>query len=246
MLHKLSDILVVIKVFNKIKQELQSLADSKQAEILQRFFKTGKGEYGEGDIFLGIKVPVQRKVVKKYLELSISDTIKLLQSKIHEHRLTAIFILISKFENKKATEEEKKEIFNLYLENTKYINNWDLIDLSAPKIVGSYLLDKDRSILYQLANSKDLWEKRISVLATFMFIRNNDFKDALKISEILLDDKHDLIHKSVGWMLREIGKRNQSVEEKFLEKYHKTMPRTMLRYSIEKFSEEKRKYYLKK
>ena len=233
-------------MFNKIKQELQSLADSKQAEILQRFFKTGKGEYGEGDIFLGIKVPVQRKVVKKYLELSISDTIKLLQSKIHEHRLTAIFILISKFENKKATEEEKKEIFNLYLENTKYINNWDLIDLSAPKIVGSYLLDKDRSILYQLANSKDLWEKRISVLATFMFIRNNDFKDALKISEILLDDKHDLIHKSVGWMLREIGKRNQSVEEKFLEKYHKTMPRTMLRYSIEKFSEEKRKYYLKK
>jgi len=233
-------------MLNKIKQDLQALANPQQATILQGFFKTSKGQYGEGDIFLGIKVPVQRKVAKNYYSMSLSDIIKLLNSQIHEYRLTALFILISKFENKNSTEKAKADIFELYLNNTKYINNWDLIDLSAPKIVGAYLLNKDRKILCQLAQSNDLWEKRISVLATFTFIKNNQFEDTLKISKTLLRDQHDLIHKAVGWMLREIGKKNQAVEEKFLEKYYKTMPRTMLRYAIEKFTEAKRKYYMGK
>jgi len=224
-----------------IKKDLQKLSNPKQAKILQRFFKTGKREYGEGDIFLGIKVPEQRKIAKKY-NLNLNDIQKLLNSRIHEHRLVSLFILIDKY--KKSN--EKKNIFNLYLKNTKNINNWDLVDLSAPNIVGNYLLDKPRKILYKLAKSKSLWKKRIAILATFEFIKNNEFKDAIKISELLLNDKHDLIHKGTGWMLREVGKRNQAIEEKFLKKYYRTMPRTMLRYAIERFSEEKRKFYLGK
>ncbi len=229
---------------DEMKKEFQKLANPEQAKNLQRFFKTGKGQYGEGDLFLGIKVPEQRKLAKKFYHLSIKETKELLHSKIHEHRLTALFILINHY--KKGTEEDKKLVFETYLNNTKYINNWDLIDLSSPKIVGDYLLDKDRKILYTLAKSKNIWKKRIAILATAAFIVNNDFDDTLKISEILLHDNHDLIHKAVGWMLREIGKRDQKVEEKFLSKYHKEMPRTMLRYAIEKFSEEKRKHYMKK
>jgi len=229
---------------NNLKKDLQNLANPKQAEILQRFFKTGKGQYGEGDIFLGIKVPEQRKISKKYLDLSLNHIRELLSSKIHEYRLTSLFILIDKY--KKSDEKEKKEIFNFYLKNTKNINNWDLVDLSVPKIVGDYLLDKPRDILYKLAKSKSLWEKRIAILATFEFIKHNEYKDTLKISKILLNDKHDLIHKAVGWMLREVGKRNQETEEKFLKKHYKQMPRTMLRYSIERFDEEKRKFYMKK
>jgi 3-methyladenine DNA glycosylase AlkD len=168
----------------------------------------------------------------------------LISSKIHEHRITSLFILVYKYE--KSNEIEKKEIFDYYLKNLKYINNWDLVDLSSPNIIGNYLLDKNKDLLYKLAKSDNLWEKRIAILSTFWFIRNKEFNDAIRISEILVNDKHDLIHKAVGWMLREIGKRNQEVEEEFLEKYYKTMPRTMLRYSIEKFDEEKRKYYMKK
>lgn len=228
-----------------LKKDLEKLSDKKQAALLLGFFKTGKGQYGEGDIFLGIKVPVQRKIAKKYKDLSVKDTESLLKSKIHEHRLVALFILIDIY--KRADKKEKKTIFNLYLKNYKWINNWDLVDLSAPNIVGDYLLDKDRSILYQLARSDNLWKKRISVLATFKFIVNNESKDTLKIAEILLKDKHDLIHKGVGWMLREVGKRiSQQEEEIFLKKHYKNMPRTMLRYAIEKFDEKKRRFYMKK
>ena len=232
-------------MLKQIKKELNSLASKKDAQILQRFFKTGVGEYGEGDIFLGIRVPIQRQIVKKYWEMDLKDLESLLKTKIHEYRLGALLILVKKFET--GDERLKKKIFNLYLKNTKYINNWDLVDLSAPNIVGNYLLDKDRGILYKLAKSKSLWERRISVLACFSFIRNQEAKDILKISQILLKDKHDLIHKAVGWMLRELGKRvDQGLEERFLTKYYKSMPRTMLRYAIERFSESKRKYYLKK
>ena len=225
-----------------IKKEINSLANSEKAGIYQRFFKTGSGQYGEGDIFIGLTVPEQRKIAVKYKELEISEVEELLKSKIHEHRLIALLILVQKFQS--GSEEIKKQIASTYLKNTKYVNNWDLVDLSADKILGSYLLKKDKSILYKLAKSGSLWEKRIAIIATFNFIKNNSFQDTLNISKILLNDKHDLIHKAVGWMLRELGKRNQSLEEEFLKKHYKCMPRTMLRYSIEKFSEEKRKFYM--
>jgi len=227
---------------NQLKKDLNKAANPEKAKLLQGFFKTGPGEYGAGDFFLGIMVPEQRKLAKKYLNLTLKEIQKLLNSKIHEQRLIALFILIDKYKKTK----NKKEIFRLYLKNTKNINNWDLIDLSAPNIVGNYLLDKDRKILYKLAKSTSPWEKRISILATAAFIRNNEFRDTLKISEILLNDKHDLIHKGIGWMLREVGKRNQPVEEKFLKKHYKNMPRTMLRYAIERFDKRKKKFYMKK
>src|SRR3989338_3770086 len=224
----------------QILKDFEKLKDKKQAANLQRFFKTGKGEYGEGDIFLGIKVPEQRKLAGKYKELDLEILQKLIQSPVHEHRLTALFILIYQFKM------NPKEIFEFYIKNTQYVNNWDLVDLSAPNIVGKYLEDKPRDLLYKFSASENLWERRISVLSCFWFIKNKNFDDALKIAEILLNDKHDLIHKAVGWMLREIGKKNQELEEEFLKKHYKTMPRTMLRYAIEKFSEEKKKFYMKK
>ena len=227
---------------NQIVEELDKSKNPKQAEKLSGFFKTGKGEYGEGDIFLGIKVPIQRKIAKKY-DLDLEELQELIISRIHEHRLVALFILIDKY--KKADENLKKKIYDFYLINTKNINNWDLVDLSAPNIIGDYLIEKNRETIYKLAKSKSLWEKRIAVLACFKFIKENDFKDSLKIAEILINDSHDLIHKAVGWMLREIGKRDIDVEENFLRKHYKVMPRTMLRYAIEKFDEEKRQAYLK-
>jgi 3-methyladenine DNA glycosylase AlkD len=233
----------MIPHLSQIKKDLARLKNPEKAKVLSGFFKTGKGEYGEGDKFLGIIVPDQRKIAKKYTDIGLTDTQKLLSSKIHEHRLTALFILIGKY--KKANETEKKKIFNFYLKNTRNINNWDLVDLSAPNIVGDYLLEKNREILYHLSRSTNLWEKRIAILATLAFIRNNDFKDTLEISKVLLRDKHDLIHKAVGWMLREIGKRDLKTEEEFLKKHYKIMPRTMLRYAIERFPEEKRLNYLK-
>ncbi len=232
-------------MLNKIKQELKDLANSKQAQVLQRFFKTGKGEYGEGDIFIGVKVPQQREIVKRYLDIDLKEVEVLLKINIHEYRLTALLILVAKYN--RADEKLKTKIYELYLKNTKHINNWDLVDLTAPNIVGDYLLDKPRNILYKLAKSKNLWEKRIAMLSCYAFIKNKETKDALKIAEILLKDKHDLIHKAVGWMLREIGKRvDQNIEEKFLKKFYRIMPRTMLRYAIEKFPEKKRQHYLKK
>ncbi len=233
-------------MLNQLKKDMQKLANSDKAKDLSRFFKTGKDQYGEGDIFLGVSVPDQRKTAKKYLNLSLDGIQELLSSKVHEHRLTSLFILISKFE--KGNNKLKKEIFDFYLQNTKNINNWDLVDLSAPKISGAYMLDnpKEKKILYKLAKSNHLWEKRIAVLSTFAFIKNNDFDDAIKIAEMLLKDKHDLIYKAVGWMLREIGKKDQETEEKFLKKHCKEMPRTMLRYAIEKFQKNKKEFYMKK
>lgn len=226
-----------------IKQELKLVSSKDKAEVLQRFFKTGEGEYGEGDIFLGVSVPSQREVVKKYFDkISISETIKLLKSKIHEERLIALLLLVKKCEKNK---QDQKTIFEAYLNNVNWINNWDLVDLSAPNIIGNYLLDKDRCILYDLAESSDLWKKRISIVATYSFIRNNDFDDTLKISKILLGDSHDLIHKAVGWMLREVGKRDINTLENFLKKYYRKMSRTTLRYAIERFDENKRLKYLK-
>ncbi len=223
-----------------LKKGLRAKASPKKAKILQRFFKTGPGEYGEGDIFLGVIVPDIRKVVKKYSSLELKKVVKLLYSKIHEERLIALLIMVNKF----RSGDDKKKIYNLYLKSIKHINSWDLVDLSADKIVGVYLLDKPKSILYELARSKNVWERRIGIIATFSFIKNNKFKETLKIAKILLNDEHDLIHKAVGWMLREVGKRDLKVEEKFLKKHYKKMPRTMLRYAIEKFPEKKRKHYL--
>ena len=224
-------------------EKIQDFANPEKAKILQKFFKTGEGEYGEGDIFLGVTVPELRNIAKDFYGLNLIKIERLLHSKIHEHRLTAVIILGEKY--KRAKEEEKENIFNFYLENSEKINNWDLVDLSAPKIVGDFLLDRDKNILYKLVRSENLWEKRIAIISTFAFIRNEEFEDCLAISELLLNDKHDLIHKAVGWMLREIGKRNLEVEEEFLKEHYKKMPRTMLRYAIEKFEEEKRKKYLR-
>jgi 3-methyladenine DNA glycosylase AlkD len=231
-------------MLNEFRKKLGGLADKEKAKILQRFFKTGKGEYGEGDIFLGITVPIQREVAKKFLGLRLDDLQKLLDSKIHEERMIALFILVDKY--KKADASWKKNIFNFYTKNYSRINNWDLVDLSAPNIVGDFLLDRNRKILYAFAKSDNLWKKRIAIISTFAFIRNNEFKDSIKLAEILLNDKHDLIHKAVGWMLREIGKRDKKELIKFLNKNSVKMPRTMLRYSIEKFPEKERKKYLNK
>jgi len=230
-------------MLEQIKKDIKKKANPKQAKILQRFFKTGKGQYGEGDIFLGLKVPEQREIVKKYPNLSLPKIQQLLKSKIHEQRLIALLLLVQKY--KKSNEEDKARIFNLYLKNTKYINNWDLVDLSAPNIVGDFLLDKKRKILYDLAESKSLWEKRISVLATFAFIKERELQDSLRISRILLKDKHDLIHKAIGWMLREVGKKDLKLLEDFLKKYYAQLPRTTLRYAIERFEEKKRLKFLK-
>jgi len=226
-----------------IQQELRKLGNKEIAAHSQRFFKTGKGEYGEGDIFLGVRVPVLRKMAKKYKEISIKDAFHLLHSAFHEERLLSLFILVEIF--RKANEEEREHIFLTYLASAEYINNWDLVDSSAEYIVGAYLRKIDKMPIYKLARSKDLWERRISIISTYHFIKHNEFSDTLKIAEILLQDKEDLIHKAAGWMLREVGKRCIEVEEQFLNKYYKKMPRTMLRYAIEKFPETQRKRYLK-
>jgi 3-methyladenine DNA glycosylase AlkD len=231
-------------MLDQIRKDLSQLSEPERAKNLSWFFKTGKGQYGEGDIFLGIPVPEQRKVAKRYVGLPLDDLEELLGSSIHEHRLTALLILVAKYE--KADNVGKSEIFSFYIGNKGNINNWDLVDLSAPRIIGDYLYTKDRSILFKLTKSNNLWERRIAVLSTFNFIRNNDFEDSLTIAELLLHDEHDLIHKAVGWMLREIGKKDQEIEERFISKYCSEMPRTMLRYAIEKFEEEKRKFYLTK
>lgn len=223
-----------------IQKDLKASITPGKAEILSRFFKTGKGEYGEGDIFIGVMVPEIRKVAKKYKDIDLNELQKLIKSKIHEERLCAALILTYR--------ELNEDVVDFYLSNTKCINNWDIIDLTAPKVLGKWMIDypDNRKILYKFAKSKSLWERRIAILSTFAFIRKRDFKDALAIAEILLNDSHDLIHKAVGWMLREIGKRDQKIEEKFLKKFYKKMPRTMLRYAIERFNEKKRAFYMQK
>ncbi|MCX5849434.1 MAG: DNA alkylation repair protein [Deltaproteobacteria bacterium] len=226
----------------EISKRLQKMGNKNDARFLQGFFKTGVGQYGEGDIFLGIRVPAIRKFAKEYNNLPLKEVLSLLKSPYHEVRLFALISLVNTFA--KGNEIIQKKIYDLYLANTIYINNWDLVDISAPNIVGAFLLTRSRKLLYQLAKSKSLWERRIAVLATFYFIKNNQFTDSLKIAGILLRDKEDLIHKAVGWMLREVGKRNIKLAEAFLQKHCRIMPRTMLRYAIERFTPERRKIFL--
>jgi 3-methyladenine DNA glycosylase AlkD len=225
-----------------LKAKINSLSDKKVAENLKWFFKTDKGEYGEGDQFAGLKVPVQRKLAKEFSDLKLEEIGELLKSPVHEERLISLFILVDKYQH--ADDQLKEKIFNFYIRNIKRVNNWDLVDLSSPKIIGLHLLEKDKSILFKFAMSKKLWERRIAVLASFEFIRNNNYVTSLQLCKMLLNDNHDLIHKATGWMLREIGKRNLEVEEKFLKEHYNEMPRTMLRYAIERFPESKRKKYL--
>lgn len=228
---------------SRLQEDLVSLSNSQTAAILMRFFKTGPGQYGEGDVFRGIKVPQIRKLVKTYKDLSLKDTLELLHSPYHEDRLCALLIMVK--QSQQGLEPIKKVNCQTYLSNTAYINNWDLIDLSAEHVVGAYLFDKSHDPLYNLVSSKSLWERRISILSTFHFIKKNVFSDTLLIAESLLNDKEDLIHKAIGWMLREIGKRDRLLEEQFIIQHYNRMPRTTLRYAIEHFPEEKRKRFLK-
>jgi len=226
----------------EISKRLRGLADPVIAAHAQRYFKTGKGEYGEGDKFLGIRVPVLRSQLKLCGEAALEDIQKLLLSAFHEVRLFALLLMVRQFS--KGDAETRAAIYRLYLDHTRYINNWDLVDSSAHKIVGSHLESRDRQILYKLARSNSIWERRIAVIATFHFIAINQFDDALKLAQQLLNDKEDLIHKAVGWALREIGKRDFAVEQTFLQAHYKNMPRTMLRYAIEEFPGPVRKQYL--
>ncbi len=229
---------------DEIKKELKKIADKDKAKQLAGFFKTGKGQYGEGDIFIGITVPDQRKTAKLFIETELSEIEKLLDDPIHECRLTALLLLIGKYS--KADDSGRKKIAEFYLSKTSRINNWDLVDLSAHQIIGNYYFDKDRKKLYQLAESSSLWEQRIAVVSTYYFIKRNDFKEIITFSEMLINHKHDLIHKATGWMLREAGKMDLSVLKEFLDKHHKKMPRTMLRYSIEKLDESDKLKYMSK
>jgi len=236
-------------MINKLTAELKSHENPARAIIYAGFYKTGEGHYGEGDSFLGLSVPLQRNIAKKYTDLTLKEIGTLLKSKIHEHRFTATEILVMKYESadEKGDDKLKAQIFRFYIANAKRINNWDLVDTSAPYIVGNFLLNEnanDKAILYKFARSKNLWERRIAIVATQEFIRNDKFDETLNVASILVNDKHDLIQKATGWMLREIGNRNQKVEEEFLRKHYKTMPRTMLRYAIEKFDVKKRKFYM--
>jgi len=227
----------------QIISRLKELGDPEIAAHSQRFFKTGKGEYAEGDKFLGIRVPDLRKCVKEYRDIPLENTLELLRSPFHEARLLALFILVAKYSSKNNT--EKGYIYKSYLSHTAYINNWDLVDCSAEHIVGAHLFNGDKGPIYRLAVSNSLWERRIGVMATFHFVKRNQFSDTLAIAELLLMDPEDLIHKAVGWMLREVGKRDLRAEEKFLVKFYREMPRTMLRYAIEKLPEKKRQAYLR-
>jgi 3-methyladenine DNA glycosylase AlkD len=227
----------------EILTRLERLGDPEKAQIHQRFFKTGPGEYGEGDVFLGIRVPETRKLAREYERLSLPETIKLLQSPIHEARLLALFILARAYGKGDAALQE--QIYNLYLQNTRFINNWDLVDTSAEHIVGPWLRHQSKMPLHTLAIAELIWERRIAIMATFHYIKQGEFEPTLGIAELLLTDAHDLIHKATGWMLREVGKRNLAVEESFLKAHYRRMPRTMLRYAIEKFPEDLRQQYLR-
>lgn len=228
----------------EVQAELEKLADEQKREFLPIFFKTGKGQYGEGDRFLGVVVPNIRLVAKRYKALPFEEISTLLDSVFHECRMCALLILVERF--KKGDEEERTRIYRFYLSSTLQINNWDLVDLSAPYIVGEYLKGRSREELYRLAASPILWEQRIAVVSTATLIRNNEFADTIALAERMLHHPHDLMHKAIGWMLREVGKRNKELLVQFLEKHHKVMPRTMLRYSIEKFSDDERKYFMKR
>ena len=226
----------------RIQKQVRQLGDKAIAEHSQRFFKTGKGDYGEGDQFLGIRVPVLRKQAKQYKDKPFEIVSQLLFSKYHEERLLCLLILVLRYA--KGNVKQQQTIYRFYLKHTKFINNWDLVDTSAEHIVGAYLLTRSRKPLYRLARSQMLWERRIAIMSTFHYIKKNEFDETLKIAEILHQDPEDLIQKAVGWMLREVGKRQLNLEEEFLKQHYYKMPRTMLRYAIEKFPQEKRKAYL--
>jgi len=225
-----------------LQKALRQMANPEIAAHSARFFKTGKGEYGEGDVFLGVRVPPIRALAKEYQDIGLKQTLKLLQSKYHEERLLAVILMVNSFVGSDAV--GKADIYHAYLANTKLVNGWDLVDSSAHQIVGGYLKDKSRQPLRVLARSECLWERRISIIATLHFIRLKDFKDTLVLSKLLLKDEEDLIHKAVGWMLREVSNRDRETGEDFLRKHYKKMPRTMLRYAIEKFERETRQNYL--
>jgi 3-methyladenine DNA glycosylase AlkD len=232
-------------LFEEIRLELRRLANPEKARVFQGFFKTGTGQYGEGDLFIGVTVPQCREIARKYAKLSFVDIRFLLESKIHEERLTGLLILVEKYENA-ASRARKKEVIDFYIRNLQKVNNWDLVDLTAPRILGEWLVEKkDGSMLESLAVSDSLWKRRISIVSTFAFIRRGIYGDTLRIAELLLQDKEDLIHKSVGWMLREVGKRNEGILERFLEKNVEKMSRTTLRYAIECMPEAKKKAWLK-
>jgi 3-methyladenine DNA glycosylase AlkD len=233
-------------MISEIKKELHSYINKDKVNDYKRFFKTQKGEYGYGDEFLGIKVPDNRTVIKKfYKNITLEQTEKFITSKYHEERLFGLLTLVYKYKQNKITPSEKTKIFIFFIQHIDFINNWDLVDTTVPHIIGNYLFDKNKAPLYQFANSQNLWKKRIAIVSTFEFIKNNHFEDTIKIADILLNDKEDLIQKAVGWMLREIGKRDTQVLEDFLKPRYKNMPRTSLRYSIEKFNKETRNRYLK-
>ncbi len=233
---------------NKLLQEMLLKEDPSQVEGLSRFFKTGPGQYGEGDIFLGIKVPTTRAVVKSYWkELTLNDLKECVINPYHEVRLAALLALVEMFSHSKKDRAFQKECVDFYLSHTDRINNWDLVDLSCYPLLGVWLLDKDRSLLYDLArDGKTIWEQRIGIVSTMTFIRHGQLDDTFSIADILLHHPHDLIHKAVGWLLREAGKKDEVALTEFLKSRHKTMPRTMLRYAIEKFPEEKRAVFLMK
>ena len=226
-----------------IQGELESLADPGHAAILQRFFKTGPGEYGEGDRFRGLRLPVLRKVARKYRGLPLAAAVSLLQSAFHEDRLLALLLLIQHYYPGDA--DLRGEIHHLYLEHRGLVNNWDLVDTSAPHLLGHYLRDRPKDPLTRLAASRVLWDRRMAIIATLDFIRQGNYDETLRIARLLLGDPEDLIHKAVGWMLREVGKREAAVAEAFLQAYYRRMPRTMLRYAIERFPEARRQAYLK-
>jgi 3-methyladenine DNA glycosylase AlkD len=233
-----------MNVCENIIKDLKKLADPEKVKILSSFFKTGKGQYGEGDIFWGIKVPDQRKIVNKYFrQADIQDIERLLDSEVHEERLTGALLIVKKYTSK---DSDKKRLYDLYIKKIDRINNWDLVDLTAPKIVGDYLFDKDRTTIIKLSDSGKLWQERISVLSTFYFIRQGEYKPTLELVKKFLTHKHDLMHKACGWMLRETGKKDYNTLYAFLEEYSTKMPRTMLRYAIERFDKDTRQYFLKK
>lgn len=237
--------------FQNLAKSIKKLGNPEKAKLSQRFFKTGPGQYGEGDIFLGLTMPEQRQIIKNFLDLDLADLKQALQSKYHEFRLCALLILNHQFAQAAKSKDQKlcQKLYAFYLAHTSHINNWDLVDASARNVIGEYLLLPQnlskRQILYKLAKSKNLWERRIAIIATFAFLKQKDFTDTLKISKLLLQDKQDLMHKAVGWMLREIGKMNRSTLDQFLRQHYQKMPRTALRYAIEHYPETTRQKFLK-
>lgn len=229
-----------------ILKELRSVGSEEKARHLSRFFKTGPGQYGEGDCFFGVIVPQTRQIAKAHQLLSFDELQILLNSEWHEARLCALLILVLRYKNRKISLTERDEIYQFYLKNASRCNNWDLVDMSCRDVMGEYLIDKDRTVLYQLADSSNLWEQRIAIVSTWAFIRKNDFEDTLKLARKLIHHKHDLIHKAIGWMLREVGKRDRDTLTDFLEAEATRLPRTALRYAIEHYPEEQRQYFLKK